>query len=188
MLTENRGRPTPPPVFNHQPAMRKLYRFLLSIKLWQFVLLAFIAAYVPIFLWGLLPFADYTHPLDSASFIMRLLSHIIAAPLYETLMVQTMIIGVGSIILKHWQLGNFRFKHYSWPLIILSAVVFGIAHNYHWTYQVGAGILGLVLGFAYYVARKRRQNAYITVVIIHAVFNVPAVLERAVADRITSFF
>ena len=186
MLINNGGGMTSAPcVFS---SMRKLYRFLLHIKLWQFVILAFIAAYIPTFIWGLLPFTDYTHPFDSASFIQQFLSHIIAAPLTETLLFQTMIIGVGSIILKHWRLGNFKFKHHSWPLIILSAVVFGLVHNYHWSYQVGTSILGLVLGFAYYVARKRRQNAYITVVIIHAIFNVPAVLERALDSRITSFF
>lgn len=158
--------------------MRRLYRFLLRIKFWQFVLLFFVINLLISFCWGLLPFTDTTNPVadETQSYVAYFIMGVILAPVWETLACQVVPIGAFSIILKHWRLGNFRFKHYTWPLIVFSAFVFGVFHPYHWSYMVITFIVGLSLAFAYHVSRKRRYGGFVAVAIIHACHNLTVLI------------
>lgn len=158
--------------------MRQLYRFLLRIKFWQFVLLFFVVNTSLNFILGLMPFTDYSNPEAEAthSFWGLFIMGVILAPIWETLACQAVPVGVFPIIFKNWQLGNFKIRHYTWPLIVFSAFLFAVIHPYHWSYMVIAFIVGLSLAFAYHVSRKRRYGGFVAVAIIHACHNLTVLI------------
>lgn len=170
--------------------MRRLYRWLLNMRFVPYVLLFSVIATAINIIMSELPFADFTNSTTEhiTSFALMFYKTCIEAPIVETLIFQALPIGAGCIILKHWQLGNFRLRKFTWLLIIASAAMFGAYHNYHWSYVVVTFMLGIILAFAYYVAQKRKQNAFITVALIHACINIAPLVQDVIEGRITSFF
>lgn len=170
--------------------MRRLYRWLLNMRFVPYVLLFSVILTALNILTSKLPFADFTNSTTEhiSSFTLMFYNSFIQAPIAETLIFQALPIGAGCIILKHWQLGNFRLRKFTWLLIIASAAMFSAFHNYHWSYVIATFITGFFLAFAYYVAQKRKQNAFITVTLIHACINIAPVVQDVIKGRITSFF
>lgn len=158
--------------------MRKLYRFLLRLKFWQYVLMFFIINLALNFAWGQMPFTDYSNPEADAieGFAAQFVMGVLLVPFVETLACQAMPVGCGCIIFKHWQLGRFRFRLYAWPLMLFSAAIFALNHSFHWSYMVMTFVVGISLAFSYYVARKRKPGGIVTVGIIHACMNLTVLL------------
>lgn len=148
--------------------MRKIYRFLLKLKFWQYVLL-FFGVFTAVNI-AFSPLVDTTKLEEIfAKFpaVVVVLLSVVVAPIWETAIFQTLPLKYGYRLLKD----KWGFRRCAWPLIVLSAVVFGINHSYSTSYIVAGVLMGLVFGFAYHVARKRKQSATLTVMLIHASAN-----------------
>ena len=93
--------------------------------------------------------------------------------------------SIETLFFQKWPIDFFedRFKR-KWPLILISAIPFGIGHyinEYLVRDFVYALILGALLAYAYLVAKKRDDlNAYLAVVLIHFSYNLFVVLIRVI--------
>lgn len=65
--------------------------------------------------------------------------------------------------------------------MLLSALLFAAGHTYSWGYMMATFLIGIMLAFAYHVARKRKQSASLTVMLIHACINLPPITAYAIA-------
>lgn len=101
--------------------------------------------------------------------------YLIAAPLLETLLFQRIPI-------------NFLWKYFEkdWPLAVISAMLFAAAHYLNEFFISDVLMLlmiGWVYAYAYIIAKKRiDMNAYWSVVLIHAGYNLFAVLVDLLVD------
>jgi membrane protease YdiL (CAAX protease family) len=90
---------------------------------------------------------------------------VIIAPLIETLIFQSFILLFVNFILS-------KFKNESFLIpVFISAIVFGIYHNYNLTYMILGFIVGLVLASSYVIVLKRKENPILIVAIIHSLVN-----------------
>ncbi|NJO69791.1 MAG: CPBP family intramembrane metalloprotease, partial [Bacteroidetes bacterium] len=60
--------------------------------------------------------------------------------------------------------------------LLLSSTAFALNHTYSLSYFVITFLGGLVLAIAYYLARYRRENAFIMVFLIHSLYNLSVLL------------
>ena len=101
--------------------------------------------------------------------IWLLVVALVLAPLFETLVFQKLLIDF------------FRYKFtYDWPLILISAIPFGIGHyfnEYFYRDILYAFGTGIIFAYAYILAKKRRDmNAFTAVYCIHAGYNLSIIL------------
>lgn len=168
--------------------MRKLYRFLLRLNFWQYVLV-FVLIDIVIFIIPQLLIPDgIIAPNETVESLVEFGGHkteflfaVLLAPLYETLLFQTLIVGGGCTFFEYanQNVKQYGFRNYSWPLIFISALIFGLNHAYNIWYILFTFLSGIVLAFAYHVARRRKLGAYIIVTLIHAFYNLTAeILDR----------
>jgi len=101
-----------------------------------------------------------------SSFIMEFILVVIIAPLVETLIFQTSIFYIFN---------KFSFlKKRSAIVIILSALAFGIAHNYSTLYVLFGFNIGIVLAYAYNIYLEKLESSYKVVTLIHSIRNLLA--------------
>jgi hypothetical protein len=90
---------------------------------------------------------------------------VIFAPLFETALFQFPIIKISRLLIKKPK----------WSLcvgVILSAIIFSLDHTYSIYYALDAFLMGLVLGFAFYIGIYRKEMpAFFIVAIIHSLWN-----------------
>lgn len=83
---------------------------------------------------------------------------------------------------------DFFTEHFEedWPLILISAIPFGLIHYLNEFYLrdiLYAFCFGSVFAYAYILAKKREDlNAYLAVVLIHAGYNLTGVIIHLLAD------
>jgi len=98
--------------------------------------------------------------------IMEFVLVVIIAPFLETLLFQTSIFYVFN---------KFSFfKSRSLIVIILSALAFGMAHNYSLLYIMFGFLMGLVLAYAYHIYLEKLESSYKVVTLIHSIRNLLA--------------
>ena len=88
---------------------------------------------------------------------------IVIAPVLETLIYQHLIFWLYKNIVK-------TSKYYACAILI-SAILFGIAHTYSLQYIFFAFFVGLVLGYSYYFYHKNPKKAFWSVAIVHCMQN-----------------
>ena len=66
---------------------------------------------------------------------------------------------------------------YSFAIVILSSVLFGLLHHYNEYYQLYSFFSGLIYGFAYY-AKLRTGNSFIIVTAVHMLYNACVVFSN----------
>jgi len=105
-----------------------------------------------------------------------LLLAVFFAPIIESLIYQYGIIELGLFV---------RVKLDSIPIPsympgLMSAVLFGISHQYNWNYVLITSLMGLCLASVYYYTRKRFgvSLAFVMCVIVHGVNNLVAFLGQ----------
>lgn len=163
--------------------MRKIYRFLLKLKYWQYVLLFFAAIMAVNIVLSNLPFVDVSgiyKLFDKMHVALVFVVAVVVAPIFETVMFQTLPLKYGYRLLKN-KLG---FRRCAWPLMVASAVVFAAQHTYSMGYVMAMIVIGMGFAFAYHVGRKRRQSPTVAVMLIHACMNL-AGIAGYIAERIT---
>lgn len=89
---------------------------------------------------------------------------VLVVPYFETLIFQTLIISIICTIVK-------RPRYSLYLSVLISAMAFSINHSYNIYYMLNTFIAGIILAFAYYIARYRKMNATITIFIIHSIWN-----------------
>ena len=172
--------------------MRKIYRFLLKLNFVQYAL-AFVLIDIVIFTIPLLLIPDgIIAENEMTNRLMELggqktefLFAVLLAPLYETFLFQTLIVGGGCKIFEFFNqnIRQYGFRNYTWPLIFISALVFGLDHVYNMWYLLFAFLMGIVLAFAYHVARRRRLGAFVIVALVHSFHN----LTAEIANRLLGY-
>ena len=152
--------------------MKKINRYFRKLNTVWFVLLFFLFSRIlPLIFGGILDLLDIPEDdfIERDYFnIFRVFSVVVIAPLLETLIFQSLAYRFISRI-------NFFRKHKVW-IIIVSALIFGIVHSYSISYMVFGFIVGCVFMYAYIL--RIGKKPYWTVVAIHLLLNLSAILSR----------
>ncbi len=64
-------------------------------------------------------------------------------------------------------------------VICLSALSFGLSHNYSFLYMVGTTITGLLWAYTYILSQQRQESPFINLCLIHATTNLIVVMLQA---------
>ncbi len=97
------------------------------------------------------------------SFIGKIVSASIFIPLVETFIFQYLIIELSSNV-KLLKNNNFE-------IIIISAIIFGLSHNYSFLYIFYSFIIGLFLAYSYIIYKKKNFSPFLIVTLIHSLRN-----------------
>lgn len=90
------------------------------------------------------------------------------APFIETCIYQTIVFGVlGKVSLFS--------KNEVW-IILISGVLFSLAHNYSYLYVLHGLIVGIILAYGYSLFKDRKEGPYLMVSAIHILRNIVAVI------------
>ena len=116
-----------------------------------------------------LPDPEIGRPLVSESVLLDVLLAVLLAPLVETFIFQMLIIEVVRKIIP-------RPKKNIVLALLLSSTAFALNHPYSLSYIAFTFFVGLVLALAYYLARYRREDAFLLVFCIHSLYNSSATL------------
>ena len=89
---------------------------------------------------------------------------IFIGPLFETLIFQELTISsVRALITR---------PRYNFCIsIIISALLFSLIHLYSVYYMIYTFFFGIILALAYYISIYRKQNAFLTLFLIHVIWN-----------------
>lgn len=93
---------------------------------------------------------------------LKYLMVVVVSPFLETLICQT---------IPYYLLGLFTFfKNRPWIIILLSSLVFGIAHELSFQYNLSMTIFGFFLISTYFI-REKRNDSFLATFLLHALFN-----------------
>src|SRR5688572_7194907 len=133
-----------------------------------FTLLAILTMFINLHILDLLGVEYEERPVEDKTFWF-IVGAIIIAPLIETFLFQKLPIDYFRKYIKN-----------DWPLVIISAVPFGLIHyikDFFVRDIFYAFCFGAIFAYAYVLAGKREDmNAYWAVVIIHAGYNTVALI------------
>lgn len=101
--------------------------------------------------------------------VVDLVIAVIAAPLFETLIFQSLIIEIICKIIK-------RPRRNIYIAIIASALAFALNHTYSVYYVIFTFFVGIIYSLAYYLGRYRKESAIILVFLLHSLDNLLASL------------
>lgn len=115
---------------------------------------------VLIYLPGDLNIIEKSH--ESNILILNILKFVLLGPFLETFIFQHVPFSIFRRIFK-----NHKSKTI---LILFSGIIFGISHIYSLYYIIKTFILGMLFMYAY-IIRYKNKDAFISVFLIHALFN-----------------
>lgn len=148
---------------------RKLIRLLVwwsNLKLTPFVGVTLLLSYV--FLIPSLPFLSYFKSTGSEFSYMRAISALIFAPFIETLIFQALII----YLIRKFLTKNLTVQ------VLISAILFGVTHNFSPRYILFATLTGVVLaaGYVIYLRKRRWEDAAWAIILVHFLRNAIALI------------
>jgi membrane protease YdiL (CAAX protease family) len=85
----------------------------------------------------------------------------LVSPALETLIFQVCIIRLCLLFIKGSK---------AWPIVI-SALIFGLAHNYSAPYIAAGTLAGMIFGTIYMVSSLTKRDGFLPVYITHCLFN-----------------
>ncbi|CAH2462987.1 MULTISPECIES: CPBP family intramembrane glutamic endopeptidase [Bacillus cereus group] len=147
-----------------------LHRFIYNLRFLYFIILMTIATFVLPLVSFLIPIEAERNPIEDVSLIRQVISGCVVAPLIETALYQMFLF---------WILKDIPFvrKYDNIPTIFLSAIIFGTIHSYGISYKVYTGLMGVILGYSYWIYQKKKEktpktlSACWVVFLIHALHN-----------------
>ncbi len=147
------------------------YNFLLHINIIKFVLINVITLLSIQLIITSLPFAESintteTLDLKEVNPILLFFFVVLVAPLFETIIFQTAIIKLVIYLQK-----IIKIKQNNYLPITISAIAFGLYHNYNTTYIIIGIIGGFVFASSYIISKKRSEKPIINLFLIHSVLN-----------------
>lgn len=101
--------------------------------------------------------------------VVDLVIAVIAAPLVETLLFQSLIIEIICKIIK-------RPRKNIYIAVITSALAFAFNHTYSISYVIVTFFVGIIYALAYYLGRYRKESPIILVFLLHSMDNLTASL------------
>ncbi len=145
----------------------KLFSFLININLtWFIILVIFSLLAVNLLVGNLLsddgPQNCFVGKIKDWRIIAVLA--ITIGPLLETLLFQEIAISAIKTLIE-------RPKYNFYISIFISSLSFSMIHTYSVSYVICTFIFGLIPGFAYYISIYRKQSAFFTIFLIHAIWN-----------------
>jgi membrane protease YdiL (CAAX protease family) len=105
--------------------------------------------------------ADFQHPVMKLTPWKRYLLGALVVPVLETCVYQVLL---QRLVLKKMK----KLKIYA---ILISAVVFGLMHDFSKFYVASAFFGGILLAMLYYIAKEKRQAPVVYVSLIHCCYN-----------------
>lgn len=155
--------------------MYKQFKLILSVNYlikapaWIFILVFFCPTVLIGVITAFLPEPDLTGGFTTDSIVLDWLITVIAVPLIETLLFQTLIIEIICKLIK-------RPRKSIWIAVIVSSSAFALNHTYSTAYIIITFLGGFILALAYYLGRYRKENAVLLVFIIHSLYNLSSTL------------
>ncbi|MGR5980859.1 CPBP family glutamic-type intramembrane protease [Bacillus cereus] len=130
---------------------KHFHSYIYKLKFVYFMILMTIATFVLPLASFLIPIEAGRNPIEDVSLIRQVISGCVVAPLIETALYQMFLF---------WILKDIPFvrKYDNIPTIFLSAIIFGTIHSYGLSYKVYTALMGVVLGYSYWVYQKKRKN------------------------------
>jgi membrane protease YdiL (CAAX protease family) len=116
-----------------------------------------------------LPEPDMTGSFETDSIVLDLLIAVMVAPLFETLLFQSLIIEIICKIIK-------RPRKNICIAVIASSLAFALNHTYSISYVIITFFIGIIFALTYYLGRYRKESAILLVFIIHAMYNLSSSL------------
>lgn len=95
----------------------------------------------------------------------------VAAPIIETLIFQIVCINAFILIFALLLNQNEDNRNILIVSIVLSAIVFGAAHFYNWTYMVFMFILGLYFGYIFFCCYLKQIKPFYPIALLHSLYN-----------------
>ncbi len=144
-------------------------RSLVYTPVYLFILIFFCLSIILGVITAFLPEPDLTGGFTTDSIVLDWLITVIAVPLIETLLFQTLIIEIICKLIK-------RPRKSIWIAVIVSSSAFALNHTYSTAYIIITFLGGFILALAYYLGRYRKENAVLLVFIIHSLYNLSSTL------------
>ena len=156
--------------------LNKVHMFLKKLSPFWFVITITLLTYI-----CFIPFMHFFQNYDMGepnclpklSFIGKIVAGSIFIPLLETFIFQYLIIEFSNNIKL--------LKNNNFAIIIISAITFGLSHNYSFLYIFYASIIGLFLAYSYIIYKKKNFSPFLIVTLIHS-------LRNTITTIIISFF
>ncbi len=145
--------------------MKKIYRFLLSLKKYKLFFFIFLSIFLInaffIITKNLIALKTISKVNTSnISLCPRIVLSLIIAPLLETLIFQKFIFNLCRLYLKS-----------NLICIIISAIIFGLNHYDSITSIIQTFIIGIGYSLYYSILRKKEKNAFLKVALLHCLWN-----------------
>ncbi|MCB2361671.1 type II CAAX prenyl endopeptidase Rce1 family protein [Clostridium estertheticum] len=109
------------------------------------------------------PISDTDVAISNSSLIEAFIVAVIIAPLIETLIFQ-------YAIIKYLRKLNIL-KNRNLIIILISAILFGLAHTYNLQYVIHTFFIGILLAYSFVVYEKKESSPFWTVCAIHSLRN-----------------
>ncbi|PKM68124.1 MAG: hypothetical protein CVU95_05640 [Firmicutes bacterium HGW-Firmicutes-2] len=156
--------------------INKLDTYLRSLPTAKFILIMTLISFLVVIPLALMAFfmnIDMNGPdFDEIPIVLSFLSLGIIVPIFETLIFQFLIIR----FLKKFSF----FKNRIYITILISAVLFGLAHTYSIYYMFFAFVDGLLLAYAFVIYEDKKVSAFWVTMAIHGLRNVLSVAITAI--------
>jgi len=143
--------------------------YLIKAPAYIFFLVFFVPSVILGAITTFLPEPESANYWETDIIVVDLVIAVIAAPLFETLLFQSLIIEVICKIIK-------RPRRNIWIAVFASAIAFALNHKYSMSYVIYSFFGGIIYALAYYLGRYRKESAIILVFLLHSLYNLLASL------------
>ena len=150
---------------------RKLYRYLLRLKISYLYVLTFIICKLVVIIFGtikyyLIPSSSIsTESLNVRLSFSRIILSIAISPFIETFISQKVCIAFFK-----------SFYNKNIACVLLSSILFGLLHWRDISTMIIAGIMGITLGLFYTILKRKGDNALMHTTLLHSFFNLFSVI------------
>lgn len=138
--------------------------YLIKARAYIFILIFYFPSLLLGIITAFLPEPDMEGSLTTDNIALDFLIAIIVVPLIETLLFQSLIIEIICKLIK-------RPRKNIWVAVLASSLAFAFNHMYSIGYVIITLLAGIILAFAYYLGRYRKESAIILVFLIHSLYN-----------------
>lgn len=148
--------------------LRKLSPFWFAIAMTILIYATLLIIFIPVSFIPDLQISEGPTNIRKLGLIGKVLVACMITPLVETFLYQYLpinILGKSEKLLER-----------SYVIIIVSAILFGLAHTYDIVYVFRTFIIGLFLAYTYVIYQKKSFSPFLMVCIIHAIQNAVVVV------------
>ncbi|MFJ8219249.1 MULTISPECIES: CPBP family intramembrane glutamic endopeptidase [Bacillus cereus group] len=155
---------------------QKIQHYFYHLKTLWFILIMTIASFLLPMPTNFLPGGIQKNSIEDEDLWIQIVDGIVIAPLLETALYQMFIFWILKLIPG--------MEKYNKSIIFISAFIFGLSHNFGYTYMLYAGIMGWVFAYSYWNYTRKKENghtkisAFWIVWCIHVLHNIVVFLVK----------